>query len=187
VTPTAEPATPSGQPGVVMRLENFPLSVRFVVPADWEYCGIGPDERGVCPSGSTGVSRGVSFLIIENVVADPCKRALLDPPVGPTVDELVAAIVNLDGFESTTPVDVTVDGYRGKEFEVTAPPRAPCQLLTWATRDRTNGVAPGERNFMRILDVAGTRLMIVAAMPGSISAEERAEIIQIVESVRLAE
>jgi hypothetical protein len=183
----APTVTPTSRPGVVRDLEDFAVSVRFVLPDDWQECGSGPDERNFCPSGSTGASRGVSFLIIDNVVAHPCKRALLDPPVGPTVHELVTAIVALEGFDSTTPVDVTVDGYRGKELEVTASPRPQCQQLTWATRNRTNGVAAGERNFMRILDVAGTRLMIVAAFPGSSSEEERAEIVEVVESVRLAD
>lgn len=171
--------------GLYTLTEEFPVSLTFAVPDGWDNCSAGPREQGVCPSGSAGVSRGISFLIVANVVAEPCRRALMDPPVGPTVDDLVAAIVGLEGFESTTPVDVTVDGYSGKELEVTAPARPPCQLETWATSSRTNGVAPGEHNLLRIIDVAGTRVMIAAAFPGSITAEERSEILQIVDSISI--
>ena len=65
----------------------------------------------------------VSFLIVENVVADPCSpnEEPRDPPAGPTVDDLVAAISTLDGFEASAPLDVTVDGYHGKQLTLAAP------------------------------------------------------------------
>ena len=45
----------------------------------------------------------------------------LDPPVGPTVDDLVAAWANLPDLAATAAVDVTVDGYAGKQIEFTVP------------------------------------------------------------------
>ena len=119
-------------------------------------------EAGVCRDDS-----GVALVIVDNVVSDPCdpSQPQLVPPVGPSVDDLVNAISNLEGFEATDPVDVTVDGFQGKQLELTAPEAALCQggISTWATAQRTNGMAPGEVNLLRILDVAGTRVMVAAA------------------------
>ena len=144
--------------------EGFPVAITFDVPAEWVACSAGPVEQGACEKVSeslTGVA--VSFTIIDNVVADPCGSGapLLDPPVGPSVDDLVAAISNLQGFEATSPTDVTVDGFVGKQFTLTAPSAPACSdVKTWATADRTNGVSAGEILEMRILDVGGVRVVI---------------------------
>lgn len=45
----------------------------------------------------------------------------LDPPVGPTVDDLASAWSDLPAFDSTAPIDVTVDGFDGKMVEFTVP------------------------------------------------------------------
>ena len=64
---------------------------------------------------------GLIFDGISNIYADGCQWVLLDPPVGPTVDDLVAAWANLPDFAATAAVDVTVDGYAGKQIEFTVP------------------------------------------------------------------
>jgi hypothetical protein len=131
--------------------------------------------------------QGFTVQMTENVVADPCDpfRAPLDPPVGPSVDDLVAAISALPGFEATNAVEVVVDRFRGKEVEVTAP-AATCELATWSTADRINGVAPGEVNLLRILDVDGVRVTLAAAhLPGA-SAERIAEVRAVMDSVHIA-
>ena len=86
---------------------------------------------------------------------------LLDPPVGPSVDDLVTAISNLEGYEATPPEDITVSGFSGKEFTLTAP--ADGCGATWATADRTTGMGAGEVNLLRIIDVDGVRVMISLA------------------------
>src|SRR4029453_11560099 len=95
----------------------------------------------------------VSFLIVENVVADPCVNQGLDPPVGGTVDDLAAAIAGLPGFVAPTPADLTGDGDVGKKITFTAAAESACDsLYTWATANRTNGVGPGEVNRLNIVD-----------------------------------
>ena len=122
--------------------DPFPVRVSVEVPEGWTSCVYGPVEAGVC----RGDESGVGFVIVDNVVSDPCdpSRPPLVPPVGPSVDDLVNAISNLDGFESTDPVDLTVDGFQGKQLELSPEP-AFCQgdISTWATAERTNGIAPG--------------------------------------------
>ena len=138
----------------------------------------------------------VAVMNVDNVVADPCERgqALLDPPVGRSVNDLVVAISNLRGFSATAASDVTVDGFAGKQFEVTAPQGdGGCgddgddSFGTWSTPSRTNGVSAGEVNLIRILDVDGVRLVITAAYhPRIASAEEIAQVRRIFESARIS-
>jgi hypothetical protein len=140
------------------------VGIALDVPAGWVACSLGPVEQGACEKtggGFTGV--GVTYTIIDNVVADPCSRALLEPPVGPSVDDLVAAISGLDGFEATSATDVTIDGFSGKQFTLTAASGTCSDMKTWANADRTNGVSAGEVQEMRILDVGGVRVVIAGS------------------------
>ena len=129
---------------------------------------------------------GVAFLIVDNVVADPCGpiNQLLDPPVGPSVDDLVAAISNLDGFEATAATEVTVDGFQGMQFTVTAPEIEGCGA-TWVVADRTNGVGPAEVNEMRILDVDGVRVVISGSYFPEASAEQLSGIHSVIASIQI--
>ena len=143
---------------------------------------------GVCDT--SPAPTGLAFLIVDNVVADPCDPdgRLLQPPVGPSVDDLVTAISGLTNFAATTPTDVVVDGYRGKQFTVTAPWNAGCELKTWATAERTNGVGAGEVNLIQILDVNATRLVITGAYhpENPASAENLAALNAMLSSVRIS-
>jgi hypothetical protein len=195
-TPAVSPATLPKEgtalvAGTYLVDDPFPVRIRFEVPRGWFSCGPGSLEVGVCADGIGALS----FLIVRNVVAEPCdpSRAQLDPPVGPSVDDLVTAISKLPGFKATGAVDITLDGFHGKRFELTAPDGAGlCKLDdrglgTWSTADRINGVGPGEVNRLQILDVDGTRLVISGAYhPGQTTADGLSELQQIIDSVHLA-
>ncbi|HTE65561.1 MAG TPA: hypothetical protein VK736_04800 [Candidatus Binatia bacterium] len=177
-------------PGAYSLGAGFPVGITFEVPAGWVSCSSGPVEQGACQSASNQVPGvGVAFTIIDNVVADPCgtNGALLDPPVGPSVDDLVTAISNLEGFEATAAMDVNVDGFDGRRFTMTAPGDAgACELKTWATEDRTNGVGAGEVHEMRILDVGGVRVVISGVyFPSSVSEEQLSALQQVIASIQI--
>lgn len=168
-----------------------PVRSTISVPRGWVACGVGADFAACDAS----ANHGVSVLIVDNVVRDPCdpSRALLDPPVGESVDDLVSAISNLSGFEATDPIEITLDGFVGKEFELTAPTEPDCVLegglKTWTDGhdgDGTNGVNPGEVNLVRIIDVDGVRIMIAGAYQPHASADEIAEARAIFDSVRVS-
>jgi hypothetical protein len=190
--PTPSPMTlsPGGRTlaaGTYVTGDSFPVRATLEVPARWESCGWGSLELGACNRSNAGVT----FMIVDNVVADPCdpSQAQLVPPVGPSVDDLVAAISNLRGFEATEPVDITLDGFDGKQFDVTAPAVGFCadEISTWSNRLRTNGVSAGEVNLLRVLDVDGTRLLVAAAyQPSTTSADELAEIRRVFNSMHVA-
>lgn len=165
---------------------EFPVSVSFVVPAGWLSCV--NNARLLCLADEVGE---VTIDIVTNVVADPCKTTLRDPSVGPTVDDLVTAISSLPWSAVTPPTDVTVDGIRGQEFEVTAPISSACAgdaFAVWVAtlNGRVHEVSPGEQNRLRILDVQGTRVVIAGSYrPGTTSLQELAEINAIIDSVRI--
>jgi len=186
ILPSLPPEGGAVAPGTHTLGPGFPVRITFDVPAGWQGCSAGPVEQAACSQGSAPPT-AVGFSIVDNVVADPCGTALKSPPVGPSVDDLVAAISGLHRFQATAAVDITLDGYRGKGFDVTAPAGTSCQLLTWATADRTNGVSAGEVNIVRIYDVGGVRVMVAGAYHAdSGSPDGRALVEQVLDSVHIA-
>jgi hypothetical protein len=165
--------------------DPFPVRMTFDLPRGWTPCGHGEVEVGLC----AGPASGVAFLIVENVVVDPCdpSRATFDPPVGPSVEDLAAAISNLPRFESTEPTEIVMGRFNGLQLEVTAPVAVTCDLGTWSTAERVNGVGAGEVNLLRIFDIDGVRVMIAGAHhPGQTPQPTIDEIEQIMDSIRVA-
>jgi hypothetical protein len=169
-TPSASITRPLPLNGDVLRPGRYsigapyPVGISFEVDDSWAPCNGGRYESGVCRI-NDGSPPGivVAFLVVDNVVADPCIDQGAVPAVGPSVDDLVVAISSLPAFEATEAVDATVDGYSAKRFTISAPAVASCDLRTWMTPDRTNGVARGEKNLLVIVDVDGNRIMISGA------------------------
>lgn len=172
-------------------LSEFPAGISFEIPsseppAAWFACSPSPVEQAVCKESTPSAVSAVTFQIVENVVAecsDQETAELLDPPVGPSVDDLVTAISSLEGYEATAPVDITVSGFQGKEFTLTAVRHA-CGA-TWATADRITGMGVGESNLLRILDVDGVRVVIAGAYHASTPESDVAAVEQIMDSVQI--
>jgi hypothetical protein len=152
---------------------------------------------------TNGIERvGVQFLTIANLTNDACSRQLpAEPPVGPTVDDLAAALAELPPFEVTSPpADVTAFGYAGKHLELRVPFDQPStgfemftgcggQLLkSWIAPGHVsfafNGyTTPGDTEEFRIFDVDGIRLIIETLTSANASAELVAERQAILDSV----
>lgn len=142
-----------------------------------------------------GGRQWVSASVVGNVYADPCHwdGTLLDPPVGMNFEALVAAIADQQGRHASTPTDVTLAGFAGKRMELTVPATinmADCdngQFRYWLDTGGGERYAPfpGEHDRLWILDVDGVPLVIEAAWPFGESARAQAELIQMVESVRI--
>jgi hypothetical protein len=147
----------------------------------------------------------VSITTVENLVRQACRNhSPADPPIGPGVDDLATGLAALAPFRVTSPPeDVTIHGYSGKHLELTVPEMPGddegfpgCvgdNLASWMA---PNNGPPGDNAFSGyegpgyseefwILDVEGTRLMIVAGRsPGSTS-EDLAEQQAILDSIRI--
>jgi hypothetical protein len=98
------------------------ISATFTVPAGWS----GFDSTCVLPEAGTEApaGRGTCFLRVDGgLYSDPC-HGTSGPPdilVGPTVDDLVAALGAQTAYTATTPIDVTLGGYSGKQMDLQMP------------------------------------------------------------------
>jgi hypothetical protein len=138
--------------------------------------------------------QGISTWAVGNVFADPCHSngTLLDPPIGSSVDDLVAGLASQKGHPSTAPTDVEVDGYAGKYMEMTVPAAidvADCdhgEFRTWADpHGCCRYLESGQRDMLWIIDVDGDRLVIDAALGPQTTRQDRADRTEMVESIQI--
>lgn len=164
------------------------VTVTYSMPAGWQ-----PEEVFVTKTGADPVF-GLVFSDVWNLYADGCRWRLMDPPVGPSVDDLVAAYATLPGFGPVR--EVVVDGYEGKQIQLTIPdydatectdgmfgilqdgnaPSSDDAPHLWAQ-------APGQVNRMWIVDVEGERLQILSGYPPGTSEQDRKDLDEMVASV----
>src|SRR4029077_2430319 len=99
--------------------KGFGLPVTFTVPAGWEGHVGGPY---LVDLGRSAGPELMAISIFDTVMADPChfNKGPINPSPGPSVDDLVTALVGLPGLDVSTPTDITIDGYRGKQLTITA-------------------------------------------------------------------
>ena len=188
--PAAEPAEPEATGTVVFAgAEEVPVTV--TLPSGWE-----TRDVFVLKSGSDPLF-GLSFFDVAGIYADGCQWVLLQPPVGPTVDDLVAAFARVPGFGGAVR-DVTVDGFAGKQIEYTVPDYDPAECMggrfgLFQEDDKPGpddgpdlwAQAPEQRNEFRILDVNGTRLVVGAGYPPDISTQDLEELHAVLDSVEI--
>jgi hypothetical protein len=180
----------------------------FALPATgWSTIGgIGGDPAFVgknLPGGGDVFDLYFSPHLVDNVYTGGCRWRGTDPEprVGPTVDDLAIALSAQGGPGASAPTAVTVGGHPGKKVELSIPEGLDVTTCDsdgefaifgrWYTDvpDSTFGAAPwtygnGQHNTVYILNVNGTRQVIdTMYLPGT-SAADRAELDQIVASIR---
>ena len=148
---------------------------------------------------------GVSITTVTNLVRHGCRdHSPADPPVGPSVDDLATALADLAPFRVTSPPkDVTIYGYRGKHLELTVPDlsvegRGDDRRFTGCVGGNLEGwigepwfgafygyTGPGYTEEFWILDVEGTRLVIVAERSPGSPRKDLAEMRAILESIHI--
>jgi hypothetical protein len=170
-----------------------PLLVTFTVAADgWESWGAGVVKGGA----TTRRMAGVGFADIADLHADPCrwKSGRLEPTLGPTVDDLVVALVALPHFDViNAPAETVVDGFAGKYLALRIAEDvvlADCDDGTFNSYIWTDGTGryhqgPGQVEEFWIVDVEGTRLVINAASFPETDARHLAERDAIIASIRV--
>jgi hypothetical protein len=161
----------------------IPVRLAFTLPE-----GFNHDRGGIeAIHGTTGLNDGIEFQFASNVYPDPCHRAAgaADPAVGPGVDELVAAMTTMVGFQAGPVTDLTIAGFAAKAFDLTNEiDQSTCdegdiRTFVWAGDSAPNGssVGSGEQQRIYVVDVQGARLMIMTyyfATPGSPAGEAAA-------------
>ena len=127
----------------------------LTVPAGW--------QKNIAPAvvWTPSSEAHLGFSTVETLSSDPCDESapLLDPAVGPTVDDLVAALENVAGIEAGAPTPTTVDGYAGTKLDLTA--TCP-ETWLWMSQPVNGMTGVEEHTFVWIIDVDGERLMIGA-------------------------
>ena len=179
---------------------NDSLTVTFTVAEGWQTFG-----TVLMPSGEPGTEPpgGMSILFPDDVTTlnDPCNwlGTADDVRVGPAVDDLVEALLAQTAYKVSDPVDVTIGGYTGKRVDIVHPTEpftgqdsdAPeCDqgvFQLWNTaawgEDGIYAQGPADRWHTNILDVEGTRFVIVTRDFAGTSPADRAEMDAIIDSV----
>jgi hypothetical protein len=180
---------------------STPLRVVYDVPVEgWS------QWTGAVRFADDGVGHvGVTITSVTNVVRQGCHdHSLADPPVGPSVDDLATAMAHLAPFRVTSPPkDVNVYGYSGKHLAwivpnlpVYGPPDGlqfrGCvdgNLKSWDANDDNDPfygyTGPGYREEFWILDVQGTRLVIMAGRSAHSPSQALAEQQAILDSIQV--
>jgi hypothetical protein len=190
---TPFPVLPSGTsitPGRYRVDPTLPMEVTVDVPAGW-----GADSGWVVigPSGNN-VPRGMAirFYTAANLFVNPLapSEGVLAPAVGPSVDDLVNAMVGHPDWTTTGPTDVAIDGYAGRVVHVTLPastsPGTPFYLVGLAGDGQEWGWAAGQVCDIYVVDVGGKRLVIDAFHYPGTSAADLAAQTAVIDSIQLA-
>lgn len=196
--PTVAPTTTAAPRIVTGQVPGTELTVTYALPDGWQDAGTGFMTRSD--------SSVVNFWNVGNVYVDGCEWTLLDPQLGPTVDDLANVWAELPGFTATTPVAITVDGYAGKrvdyivpDYEIVVDPatgeeEADCFFGKFGLWTETPGIGtspnfwaqvPGQQNRQWILDVDGTRLVINEWSEPGTTPEELADMDQFLASIQI--
>ena len=165
-TPTAAirlPLAGAIEPGrYTVEVRDATITVGLTLDSGW--------DSGGWYVRSDPMNAAVSLWIAANVPADPCDMpgSLPDPPVGPTVDDLVSALDAQANTDMSAVVDVTVGGHTGKRFVMTYSEKPTClgdiPLVMWtAPNGEYRAIQPGIGEAVYVLDVDGQRLVIDAA------------------------
>ena len=159
------------------------MELTLTVPDGWESFGLGVWADSNAPPGGAalGFNRGAWLF------SDPCRKNEENPdiPVGPTVDDFVNALATHPLLDTTTPVDVTVDGYAGKALDLQVPADI---LLCTVYRPWEPGIyaqGPGHLWHLRVIDVEGDRIVIQSTEYAGTDSQRRAELGAMVDSIQI--
>ncbi len=182
--------------------DTSPVRILYTIPATGWSAFLGPYKD--VGEGEDLQRVNVTFADVQNLTVDACiDQVALDPAVGPTVDDLAAALAELPPFEvASPPADVTAFGYRGKHLEIMVPESVTWEVIagTPLFTDCYQGVlrtwidpalpfafygytAPGDTEEFWILDVEGARIVIAALRSANASAEMLAEQQAVLDSI----
>jgi hypothetical protein len=147
--------------------QGFGFNVRFTVPVGWTWHGRYLSKGGVGPPDGAAI---FFFGGLVKVYADPCHwvGAWSDPPAGPTVIDLMAALASQPMRNATTPIDRRANfpgianRWAGMAIELTVPDDvnfADCdrgQFRSWGPENNArSNQGPGQRDLVWAVDGTG--------------------------------
>jgi hypothetical protein len=169
---------------------TLPMKVTVQVPDGWSagapWVVIGPKGNAE-PDGMA-----VRFYVAPNLMLHPLSPSdgVLSPPPGPSVDDLVNAMVNHPDWTTTGPEAISIGGYAGKVVHVTLPvgtsDATPFYLFGDAAEGGQEwGWAAGQAFDIYVVDVGGERLVIDAFHYPGTSAEDLAAQTSVINLIQL--
>lgn len=197
-TPTPEPiGTPvpflGSQPLSAGRYQvdpTLPMAVTVEVPDGWSasegWVVLGP-KGNQAPDGMA-----IRFYTAENLFVHPLTPGdgVFDPPVGPSAQDLVNAMIDHPDWATTGPDDITIDGYSGQVVHLTLPAgtsnATPFNLFGAANDPQEWGWVAGQIFDIYVIDVGGKRLVIDAFHYPGTSAADLAAQTTVINSIQLA-
>ena len=168
---------------------NLPVNVTVQVPAGWSgdtWVVIGP-KGNQAPDGMA-----IRFYTVESLYTNPLSpdEGVLAPAVGPSVDDLVNAMVNHPKWTVTGHAAITMGGYTGQVVHVTLPPgtndATPFYLSVNAVGDQIWGWVAGQLFDVYVVDVGGERLVVDAFHYANTTTEDLAAQSAVIDSIQLA-
>ena len=156
-------------------------------PPGWYMCCSGTSGPGYSViRGTTAPPLGMSvyFYLPSTTFSDPCDLVAVDPPVGPTVDDLVQALREIPNISTTEPVASTIAGVPATYLEMTHDDTLPCQADQFYIWDRNWTQGPGQIVRTWVLEVDGSRLVVSALRYPEATAEMLAEQQSILDSLQ---
>ena len=185
--PASTPApSPTQGPSSYVITNEEGVRVTLALPNGWMGAGWYVSNNGDTRTDLTAIQ---VWAVTGNSYTDPCHWAAteLDPPLGPTVDDLVTALENQQTREAATS-DITLAGYTGKLVKMTVPADqsfADCDSGEFRSWDGRFHQGPGQQDDVYIVDVDGFRLVIDAlSYPGS-SAADLEELQQMLDTIQI--
>jgi hypothetical protein len=197
--PVSGPGTTEVTPGTY-RLRGpgyspvgWPSAVIVTIPDHW-WAKSAARGAGLVRPEHDGEYDGVDLARLDvssvgDLVARPCDGdGSLEPPIGPSVHDLVAGLISRPGLTFTEPVDTTIDGWPGVRMELT--PTSTCGPATlWHAYSQGEGwnvmLGEGWRSRIEIVDVRGLRLVVMSSYRVDAPAEVRLELEQMVDSIAI--
>ena len=173
----------------------FPVRITLALPGGWAGLATSGATVSIIQSDAEVDSAFLGFWIVETAHRDPCGMGgVVDSPVGPTVEDLAAALAGAPGFDATEPTAVSVGGVDGQYLELTGPLAGCMEPELFRTPDGSCRCMESrvERNRLWIFDVDGRRLVIDALdIPPSdgvtgTSATDIAELQGIIDSIQIS-
>ena len=158
----------------------------FTVPEGWS----GAPLQSIWLTAGANSGPGGAGLIFNRggwLHSDPCRNDAANPdiPIGPTVDDFANALADHPLLDVTTPVDVTLGGYSGKYVDLQVPSDFTECNRYYAWEPALYAQGSSQRWHLWILDVDGVRVVVEASDYPGTSAEDRAELEAIVDSIQI--
>lgn len=174
--------------------EPFPMRIALAVPEGMVGYSVVSGLAGLCASACQPENAGLDFWDVDNGYADSCEGTMLDPALGPSVEEFVEYLRTHPRLTVRTTADVTIDGHQGTYVETVADSDlSDCRsglLALFFNRDGgiyARNAPEGGVDRMWVLDVEGRRLVIDVFSAPEATDAQIADLVDIAESVDIEE